>query len=78
MTKAEKETRANLINRWMSADRYFMFSDDHKVYMRGRKEWDELVDDCKATGNDDLYKIAGAADQAVIDVFKKELSKLEV
>jgi hypothetical protein len=76
MTPAQKETRRNLIKRWLAADIYYYYSDDHSVYTKGRYEIDLLRKDCEATGNADLIRIPQEDMRQFHFVLQDELSKL--
>lgn len=76
MTPAQKETRRNLINRWLVADIYYFYSDDHRAYTKGREEIQLLRQDCEATGNADLTRIPQEDMRQFHFMLKDELTKL--
>lgn len=78
MTEPEKETRINLIKRWLRADIFYMYADDYKVYQQKRDEYTELQDDCAATGNRDLNQLPKDNHAEFIRLLKGELIRLGV
>lgn len=78
MTESQIETRVNLIKRWLKSDIYYYYSDDARVYSRGKKQVEELIDDCEATGNADLTRINRDNEALFAFEMRGELVKLGV
>lgn len=76
MTEAQIETRINLIKRWLKVDKFYYYSDDALAYSRGKREVDELIQDCEATGNADLTRINPDTEALFQFEMKRELVKL--